>query len=67
MTGAAACNQQETDPEQAGTSFVELSLTSFNVLSVESKSPWQPRVQPICDIILREDHHPDNMKRSRRT
>ena len=59
MTGAAACNQQETDPQQAGTSFVELSLTSFNVLSVESKSPWQPRVQPICDIILREDHHPD--------
>lgn len=57
LVGCARTNP--TNEKQSEPVFVELSVTSFNVLSADSKSPWQPRLEPIKDIILRDEHHPD--------
>ena len=57
FSGIVACSQSAPDvPEEA---LLHLSLTSFNVLSADSKAAWEPRLEPIQDIILMEDHHPD--------
>lgn len=44
---------------KARTAAFSVSLTSYNVLATEAKSPWEGRVQAVCNIIRKADHDPD--------
>ncbi|MGM9738763.1 MAG: endonuclease/exonuclease/phosphatase family protein [Candidatus Cryptobacteroides sp.] len=55
--GVCACDSDNENSKKTGA--FDISITSFNVLGVESKAGWAPRVKAIGDIINREDHSPD--------
>ena len=46
-------------PVKARTAAFSVSLTSYNVLATEAKSPWEGRVQAVHDLIRKADHDPD--------
>ena len=60
---AAPEGQENTEtpegPTPSGPYRMELTLSSYNVLGVESKAAWAPRKEPIHAIVVREDHDPD--------
>lgn len=46
-------------PVKVRTAAFSVSLTSYNVLATEAKSPWEGRVQAVHDLIRKADHDPD--------
>ncbi len=46
-------------PVRVRTAAFSVSLTSYNVLATETKSPWAGRMQAVHDLIRKADHDPD--------
>lgn len=55
--GTCACETGNDNPRATGA--FDVSITSFNVLGVDSKAEWAPRVGAIGKIINKEGHCPD--------
>lgn len=48
-----------SDPIRVATATFSVSISSYNVLGVETKAPWAPRAGAVEAIIRRADHDPD--------
>ncbi|MGN1231972.1 MAG: endonuclease/exonuclease/phosphatase family protein [Candidatus Cryptobacteroides sp.] len=55
----AACSCNSGEDNSRATGAFDISITSFNVLGVDSKAEWAPRVKAIGDIVNLEGHCPD--------